>query len=66
VIDARQLVQRQVADAGAGIDEHVVIDEKRGGSVAGGNGAGAAEHADLHAPIVLCQDSTLKSTPAPT
>jgi hypothetical protein len=52
VVDARQLVERQVAHAGAGVDEHIVVDQKSGGSAAGGDRAGAAEDADLHEGIV--------------
>ena len=48
VVDARQLVERQVADAGAGVDQHVVVEQERGGAAAGGDGARTAEDADLH------------------
>ena len=31
VLDARQRVERQVADAGAGVDQHVVVEQEGGG-----------------------------------
>jgi hypothetical protein len=48
VVDARHLVEREVAHAGAGVDEHVVVDEEGSGSAAGGNRARTTEDADLH------------------
>ena len=42
----RQRVERQVADAGAGVDQHVVVEQERGGPAAGGDGAGTTEDAD--------------------
>jgi hypothetical protein len=48
VVDARQLVERQVADAGAGVDEHAVVEQERGGPAAGGDGPGATEDANDH------------------
>jgi hypothetical protein len=44
----RHLVEREVAHAGAGVDEHVVVEQEGGGSAAGGNRARATEDADLH------------------
>ena len=49
VVDGGQRVQRQVAHAGAGVDEDIVVEQEGGGLVAGGDGAGAAQDADVHA-----------------
>ena len=49
VVDGGQGIQRQVAHAGAGVDEDIVVQQEGGGLVAGGNGAGAAQDADVHA-----------------
>ena len=48
VLDPRQRVERQVADAGAGVDEDVVVEKEGGGPAAGGDGAGATEYLDDH------------------
>ena len=48
VVDARHLVQRQVAHASAGVDQDVVIDEKGRGPAACGNGTRTTENANLH------------------
>ena len=61
-VDARQFVQRQVADAGAGVDEHVVVHQEGRGAIAGGNRSRTAEYTDLHEegvcgdPRPLCSD----------
>ena len=39
VLDARQGVERQVADAGAGVDEDVVVDQEGRGPASGRDGA---------------------------
>ena len=39
VVDAREFIEREVTDAGAGVDEHIVIQQEGGGSAAGGDGA---------------------------
>ena len=48
VVDAGQFVERQVAHAGAGVDQDVVVDQEGGGLVAGGNGTGTTQNADFH------------------
>ena len=48
VVDPRHLVEREVAHAGAGIDEQAVAQQERGGLATGGDGPGAAQHADDH------------------
>jgi len=49
VVDLRQLGERQVADAGAGVDQDVVVEQERGGAkVAAAYATGAAEHAQAH------------------
>ncbi len=49
MIDQRQLGQRQLTHPGAGVDQDVVIDEKRRGPVLlSANAAGAAQYAQAH------------------
>ena len=48
VIDARKLVQCEVAHTRARVDEHVVIKQKGCGAAAGGDGAGTTQNANLH------------------
>ena len=48
MVYARELGQRQVADTGAGIDEHVVAEQEGRRAAAGGDRARAAEDADQH------------------
>jgi hypothetical protein len=48
VVDARHLLQREIAHTGAGVDENVVVEQEGSGSVAGGNRSRATEDADLH------------------
>ena len=48
VVDARQRVERQVADAGAGVDQHVVVEQEGRGPAAGRDGAGTAEDGEDH------------------
>src|SRR3990167_499945 len=55
VVDGGQFGNRQFADAGTGINQDVVVDEKRGGSlVPAADATAAAEYAKLHAclPII--------------
>ena len=51
VLDAQHFLAREVAHAGAGVDEHVLVDQERGGSAIAGNGAGAAEHTHPHVQL---------------
>jgi hypothetical protein len=48
VVDMRQFVQREIAHAGAGVDQDVVIKQKGRGAAAGRDRAGAAEDANVH------------------
>src|SRR5437762_6536066 len=49
-VDLRELGEREIADAGSGVDQDVVIDEKRRrAQVPPADAAGAAEHAQAHA-----------------
>jgi hypothetical protein len=42
VVDARELVEREIADARAGVDQDVVAEQERGGAAARRNRARAA------------------------
>jgi hypothetical protein len=44
----RSALERQVADAGAGVDQDVVVQQERRRPAAGRDGAGATEHLDDH------------------
>jgi hypothetical protein len=48
MVDAAHLVQRQVTDTGAGIDQDVAINQKGRGSAVFGDGAGTAQHTHFH------------------
>jgi hypothetical protein len=48
VVDAGQRIQRQIADAGAGVDQDVIVEQERGRLAAGGDGSGASEHVEIH------------------
>ena len=48
VINAHELVEREVTDARAGVDQHVIVEQKRSGLAASGDGTGAAEDANDH------------------
>jgi hypothetical protein len=56
VVDARELVEREVTHAGARIDEDVVVEKKGCGLAARRDRAGAAKNSNLHA---VCAASTL-------
>ena len=47
VVNAGELVQSEVAHAGTGVDEHVVIEQKGGGAAALSDGTRATQDADL-------------------
>ena len=51
VVDAQHLLAREVADAGAGVDEHVLIDQERRCLAIASDGAGAAEHTHPHVQL---------------
>src|ERR1700744_453954 len=51
VVDALQRVERQVADAGAGVDQHVLVEQEAGGAAVARDRPGAAEDLDFHAGI---------------
>ena len=48
VLDPGQRVERQVADAGAGVDQDVVVEQERRRPAAGGDGAGTTEYLNDH------------------
>ena len=48
VVDAGQLVQAEVADAGAGVDQDRLVEQERRGPAAGGDGPGTSEDANDH------------------
>ncbi len=49
VVDAFQLVEREIADAGAGVDQHVLVEQEAGGAAVARDRPGAAEDLDFHA-----------------
>ena len=51
VVDAFQLVEREVADAGAGVDQHILVEQEAGGAAVARDRPGAAEDLDFHAGI---------------
>jgi hypothetical protein len=48
VLDAAQRLERHVADAGAGIDQHVIVEPEGGRLAACRDGAGTPEHVNDH------------------
>jgi len=48
VVDGVQLVEREIADARAGVDQHVAVEQERRGAAVAADGARTAEDADLH------------------
>jgi hypothetical protein len=48
VVDPRQLLERQVAHAGTGIDEDVIVDLERSGAEAPSDPAAAPEYPYAH------------------
>src|SRR5476649_232081 len=48
VIDARQFVDTQVAGAGAGIDQDVVVEQHRGGAQVATDAATATKYPEFH------------------
>jgi len=57
MVDLAHFCQGEVAHAGACVDEDAPFDQKRGGAAALGNGAGTAQHANLHATALLGMES---------
>src|SRR5581483_1921268 len=48
-VDLRQLRERQIADAGAGVEQHIVVDQERSRpQVSPADAARAAEYAQTH------------------
>ena len=65
VVDLRQLGQRQVADAGAGVDQDVAVEQERGGAqVAPADPARASEHAQTHGGVAFSYFSSNTVTPS--
>jgi hypothetical protein len=48
VVDAGHLVEREVAHTGAGVDQHVVVEQKRRGPAVLGDGSRAAQYTYFH------------------
>ena len=48
VINQGQPRERQIADAGAGVDQDIVVEQERGGATAIGDRPGTAQDLDLH------------------
>src|SRR6266850_2038483 len=54
VVDQRELGERQVADAGAGVDQNVAVEKKGGGAqVPPADPSRAAEHSQSHALLLI-------------
>lgn len=53
MLNARHLLQGEVAQASAGVDKDVVIDQKRGGTAVFGDGARAAQYTYSHALLFM-------------
>ena len=49
MVDLGHRLHGELGHAAAGVDEHIVVQQEGGGPVAGRQGAGATEHANLHA-----------------
>ena len=48
VVDARERIEFEVADAGTGVDQHVTVEQERRGLAARGDGPGTSEHVEDH------------------
>ena len=48
MIDARQLVDTEIADSGSGVDQDVVVEQHGGGAQITADAAAAAEYPELH------------------
>ena len=48
MVDARQLFQAQIADAGAAVDQDVVIHQHGGGAQRAADATAATEYGELH------------------
>ncbi len=53
VVDLGHLVEREVAHAGAGVDQHIGVEQKGGGAAVSGDGARTAEYANPHGWCLL-------------
>src|SRR4051794_36878699 len=51
VVDALQRVEREIADAGAGVDQHVRVEQEARRAAVARDRPGAAEDLDFHAGI---------------
>jgi hypothetical protein len=52
VVDALELLERQIADARASIDEHIIVEQKGRGTAACRDGAGTTQDPDLHGTLM--------------
>ena len=53
VIDRSQLLERKPCNAGPGIDQDVIVQQKTGGVPATANAAGATQYSQLHSYFVV-------------
>ena len=51
VIDLAQFLQRQIADAGAGVEQHVGVEQERRRAAGAADRTGTTEDADLHRAV---------------
>jgi hypothetical protein len=63
VVDLLELGQREVAHAGARVDEHVMVDQEGGGPQAAADPAAASEHAQLHGYLLSAAQVPSQSDP---
>ena len=54
VVDACERVQRQVTDTGAGVDQHVAVEQECRRLAARGDGPGTTEHGKDHLLLMVC------------
>src|SRR5262249_54517157 len=62
MLDLLEIRQGQVSDTGARIDQHIVIDQHRGGTEGPPDASAATEHSELHHLVSKAQ---VPSQPAP-
>ena len=63
VVDGDHLVEREVAHAGAGVDEHRAVEQERGRAAAGSDGTRTTENADLHGATAAVPPRTRRAWP---
>ena len=48
IVDTGHLIEGEITDASAGVDQQVVVEQERGGAASSGNSAGTPENTNLH------------------